>query len=32
MAVRDAMMDAQQHGYRITGFSRDGRYLMEAGT
>jgi len=25
-------MDAQQHGYRITGFSRDGRYLMEAGT
>jgi predicted GNAT superfamily acetyltransferase len=32
MAVRDAMMDAQQHGYRIAGISRDGRYLLEART
>jgi predicted GNAT superfamily acetyltransferase len=32
MAVRDAMMDAQQHGYRIAGISGDGRYLLEAGT
>jgi predicted GNAT superfamily acetyltransferase len=31
MAVRDAMMDAQQHDYRIAGISRDGRYLLEAG-
>lgn len=32
MAVREAMMDALHHGYRITGISRDGRYLLEAGT
>jgi predicted GNAT superfamily acetyltransferase len=31
-AVRDAMMDAQQHGYRIAGISRDGRYLLEERT
>jgi predicted GNAT superfamily acetyltransferase len=31
-AVRDAMMDAQRHGYRIAGISRDGRYLLEAAT
>jgi predicted GNAT superfamily acetyltransferase len=31
MAVRDAMMYAQQHDYRIAGISRDGRYLLEAG-
>ena len=30
-AVRDAMMDAQRHGYLIAGMSRDGRYLLEAG-
>lgn len=32
MAVREAMMDALHYGYRIAGVSRDGRYLLEAGT
>jgi predicted GNAT superfamily acetyltransferase len=29
MAVREAMMDALHHGYRIAGISRDAHYLLE---
>jgi predicted GNAT superfamily acetyltransferase len=29
MAVREAMTSALDNGYRITGISRDGRYLLE---
>lgn len=32
MAVRDAMLDALQGGYQISGITRDGRYLLEART